>query len=381
MTTHEELGLSIVIYEPLARGGQRVKRFSTLQDYTHSLAANGGFDKMSFSISDDRLSLDEWLENGVGRHVEVYNQAADLVWEGFINKVSGTLGAQTVSVGALTEMANRVSALYTPIDYSTSPPTVGSETITTIAENLVSQARYGIIEAVITAGRMTDADAELVRDTYLQEMAHPASESQLAVGSSANTIITLECLGYWYWANLYVFNSTTTGSTQVDTRIEAIINGNPNAGMYGTPSIDTNNAIIPEQEENDKTAMTHIKELLALGGANDQRYTLGFYEHRQAQYRELPTEPYYKIRLSDSGQRIQTYQGALVYPWDVRPAQWLFISDALIGRYSDHNELYEDPRYLFIEQVDYTAPWQVNISGSRVGTFSQLMARYGLGDF
>jgi len=381
MSLHEEIGLTAIIFEPLARGGAKlISVDKNINSYSHTLSANGGFDKMTISIADDRLSLDEWIEKGVGRHVEVYNQAETLVWEGFINVVSGTMGAFKISVGQLAEIGNRVSVAYAPVDTATSPPTVGATTITTIAENESSQDRFGIIEKVLSTGRVTDDEAELIRDTYLKESAFPATSSEISLGASSQPSITLECLGYWYWTNLYVYNDTDSGTMQVDDRIKEIIEADPN-GFFPTPVIDTNNSIVPEESDEDKMAMAHLKELLALGGASDQLYTLGFYGGRKAYYKEMPSDVAYKTTLSDQGQRILTYEGALVYPWDVRPAQWMFVSDALIGRYTDANELYEDPRYMFIETINYTAPWQLTLSGSRVSTYEQVMAKFGLGDF
>ena len=380
MTTHQEIGLTVIVYQPLVMGGEHIATLDVnMTGYNHSISANGGFDRASIPIVDDRLSLDEWIEGGVARHIEVYNSAGVLVFEGFVNSVHGAMGAYQVTVGPLMDIGNRVSVAYSPVDYSTSPPTVGATTVTTVADNDTSQERYGIIEKVINGGRVTDDEAEFIRDTYLGEQAFPVTASEISVGSGSQPSITLECLGYWYWTNCYVYNDTTSGTIQVDERIPDIIEADPN-GFFPSPVVDTNNSIVPQESDEDKMAMAHLKELLALGGATDQRYTLGFYENRIAYYREVPTDIAYKMELSDQAQRVKTFEGALVYPWDIRPAQWIFIADALIGRYTGSN-LYEDPRYMFIEQVEYTAPWGVRLTGSRVSTFAQIMAKFGLGDF
>jgi hypothetical protein len=380
VTLHEEIGLTAIIYEPLVIGGGSIfVADANITSYTHTISANGGFDSMTIGIADDRLSLDEWIEKGIARHIEIYSQTGVLVFEGFVNVIRGAIGAYQVSVGALMDIGNRVSVAYAPVYTDSSPPSVGAQTVTTVADDDTSQERYGIIEKVINGGRVTDTEAELIRDTYLKEQAYPATASEVSVGSSAQPSVTLECLGYWYWTNCYVYNDTDSGTIQVDERIPEIIEDDPNS-FFPSPVVDTNNSIVPEESDEDKIAMAHLKELLALGGASDQRYTLGFYADRKAYYREVPSTVAYKMALSDQGQKIKTFEGALVYPWDIRPAQWIFISDALIGRYTGA-DLYEDPRYMFIEQVNYTAPWNVRLTGSRVSTFAQIMAKFGLGDF
>jgi len=381
VTFHEEIGLTAIVFEPLAIGESKIIELDkNMTSYSHDLSANGGFDKMTVGIADDRLSLDEWIEKGIARHIEVYSSAGSLVWEGFVNVVSGSIGGHRVSVGPLMDVGNRVSVAYAPVDTDTSPPTVGNTTITTIAENTVSQNRYGIIEKIVSAGRVTDDEAEFIRDTYLKESAFPATESEISVGGTGQPSLTLECLGYWYWTNNYIYNDTDSGTIRVDTRIQEVVEADPNS-FFPTPVIDANASIVQEESDEDKPAMAHLKELLAIGGASDQRYTLGFYEDRRAYYREIPSTVAYKTTLSDQGQRILTFEGALVYPWDVRPGQWLFISDALIGRYTDVTNFYEDPRYMFIENVSYNAPWGVRMTGSRVSTFEQIMAKFGLGSF
>lgn len=382
MSYHEELGITLIVYTSFAEGKERVTILDTnISGYSHTVSANGGYDTMSVTISDDRLSLDEWIERGVGRHIEVYNFAGQVCWEGFVNSVNAQIGGQQLTIGPLMEIGNRVSVAYSPVDYATTPPTVGAKTVTIIEENLTSQAIYGIIEKVLNGGRVTDEDAELIRDTFLAERAFPETSSTMSFGSMSQPTLSLECLGYWHWTNAYVFNDTTTGVAYVDDRIEDILDSNPNTGMFTMLDIDENLSIVPTESLEDKLAMAHLKEILALGGASDQRYTLGIYENGSVYYKEIPSEPFYKTTLSDQGQRVTTYEGALVYPWDIRPAQWLFVSDALIGRYTDTTNYYEDPRYMFIEKVSYTAPWGLTLSGSRTGTFDQLLAKMGLGDF
>lgn len=383
MTYNQEIGLSIVVYSSLAEGGDRIATLDThITDYSHTISANGGFDDMSVTIVDDRLSLDEWLERGVGRHIEVYSSAGEIVWEGFVNGVSAQMGAMQAEIGPLMDVGNRVSVIYAFVDIDFSPPQVGDTTITPIAENKTSQARFGIVEKILNGGRLTDDEALWVRDTYLKESAYPATSSVISVGGTGGQVaLTLDCLGYWYFLNAYAYNDTDSGTMQIDDRVKEILEANPNIGMYKSISIDTNNSIVPEESDEDKFAMAHIKELLAIGGASDQRYTLGFYANREALYREIPSKPAYKTTLSDQGQRILTYEGALVYPWEIKPAQWIYISDALIGRHTDITNYYEDPRYIFIEQVSYTSPWGVTLNGSRVGTYDQIMAKFGLGDF
>lgn len=383
MSLHEELGLSLAVYSSKIENGDFVwvaGFTNTISSYSHEISAVGGFDSMNITIADDRLSLDEWIERGVGRIVRVFNSQNLPVWEGFVNVASAQMGGQKISVGPLMDMGNRVMVAYSPVDYDTSPPTVGTKAVTTIAENEESQNNNWIVEKVLSAGRITDDDAELIRDTFLAERAFPETSTGFNIGGSGSATLTLECLGAWYQTNLYVFNDTTSAAIQIHDRINDILDAEPNFA-YPYRQIDTNNSIVPQESDEDKYAMAHLKELLAIGGAYDERFTLGMYDDFTFYYKQIPFTAKYKTSLSDQSQRIYTYEGAMVYPWDIRPAQWLFISDSLIGRRTDTQNLYEDPRYMFIEKVKYEAPWGLSLSGSRVGTYEQLLAKMGIGSF
>ena len=382
MTYHQELGLSLVAFEPIVQGSEKVATLG-INSYDHTISANGGFDSMTVTISDDRLSLDEWIEQGIGRRIVVYNSSNEICWEGFVNVVKAQMGAQSITVGPLAEVANRVSVAYAFMDTNFTPPVVNNETTTTlIAENEESQSRFGIIEKIINGGRKIDTEAEFIRDVYLREHAYPETSSELSIGGgSGSPSLTLECLGYWYWTNFYIYNSPLELTTTVQDKLTEIFTNNPNTGLFNELSIGTNLNIIPAYENDDKPAMAQIKEMLALGDGVDNRYILGVYENRKVISGSIPTTSVYKTALSDRGQKILTNEGSLVYPWDVRPGEWIFVSDSLIGRYTDTDNLYEDPRYMFIEQVKYSAPWQITLQGSRVGTFDQIMAKFGLGNF
>jgi hypothetical protein len=122
-----------------------------------------------------------------------------------------------------------------------------------------------------------------------------------------------------------------------------------------------------------------ILALIALGDVNDDRWTFGIYNDQKAHYGVIPSTPFYQHRIASESQRIETYAGnARVFPWDVRPAQWVFLPDFLVGRVQP-TELRLDPRYVFIESVRYTAPWGIELTGSKVDSISQVMAQLGLG--
>jgi len=75
--------------------------------------------------------------------------------------------------------------------------------------------------------------------------------------------------------------------------------------------------------------------------------------------------------------RVEAYgNGATVDPWDVLPARWVFLYSFLPGR-GQPAALRDDPRFLFIESVRFSAPSTVQISGQKVSRIPQMIARLG----
>ena len=76
-------------------------------------------------------------------------------------------------------------------------------------------------------------------------------------------------------------------------------------------------------------------------------------------------------------QDIETYTtGETVRPWDVLPARWMFLPDFLAGQFQPTDRRL-DPRFLFIESVQFTAPSTVQISGQKISRIPQMIARLG----
>jgi hypothetical protein len=67
-----------------------------------------------------------------------------------------------------------------------------------------------------------------------------------------------------------------------------------------------------------------------------------------------------------------------VRPWLVRPGKWLFLNDFLVGK-PVSTTLRSDPRNLFIEQVNYTLPYSLSLSGGRLTQLGQVLSQISMG--
>ena len=93
-----------------------------ITSYQHENIANGGNWTCSIGMIVPVVEVDDWYQNGLNRDVKAYDQFGNIIWRGKINKVTVNIAGLTQSRGELMNIGNRVSTIFTPIDYSVSPP-------------------------------------------------------------------------------------------------------------------------------------------------------------------------------------------------------------------------------------------------------------------
>lgn len=358
--------------------------------YSHDISVDMGFDSASITVKGNQQYADDWIEHGLGRHIEVVDDDLITVWEGFVNEYSVSSDTLSAQGGPLIEVANRVLGVYTPLDPTADPPAAGPQTETPIQDDTTSQNRYGILESIFSIGQASvdtvsgDNQAVQAAQTLLQDLKLPRTSESLNLGESAGQAqITLQCRGYSAFLDRYIFNDATTLTEDIATKIQAALAADPN-GLFSTDysGIDANAFLVAARERENKTALAVIKALVAIGDPNDARAIFGVYEDQRAYYEivSTTTTPEYQHRIVDKRQRIETYNGGtVVRPWQVRPGKWLFLPDFLPGHGVPTADLRDDPRMVFIERVSYSAPYSLSISGQRFGTSAQLLAKMGLG--
>jgi hypothetical protein len=153
-----DIGIYGMIYDTPARGGRFLGRMDVDGFGFESLAV-GGCWTANLSRAMSLVNAEDWYENGLAREIKFYDNEGAWVWEGIVNQISINAGDITEVRGPLLEISNRVTCTYTPRDFSVFPPVDGSQTATTILEDLDSQSRYGIIEQVVSAGACPEETA------------------------------------------------------------------------------------------------------------------------------------------------------------------------------------------------------------------------------
>ena len=374
--------LSILYASPLVQGADYIPAGNWSEDNLQKTnQAYGGHWSLTHNFNCSQRTAESWLEDGIGRHVELYGPSTIKVWDGFADQIDINIGGLTKSRGSLIDtVANRIWVTYSTVDTSTPPPTVGIRATTTAANDTTSQGKYGIIERVISIGGASLASAEQIRDTAIIEYAEPDSNEMDNLGSSTSPSVSVTCLGYHHWLKTYTVDLTTTGDQNASAKVEAVLAADPNSFFSSDYNYVIANTIqVGAYDRDSRTADAVIKGITALGGTSNERWTFGFGNDRVAYYKAIPTAPVYQRRLAEPEQRVEQWvSGQRIKPWNVQAGEWIFYSDILASR-PPSTTLAEDPRYMFIEQAVYSTPWELSLQGSQVGNLDQIMAQKGLG--
>lgn len=374
--------LSILVFEPLVSGTALVtdQLGNQLNSYSHTITALGGYESLSITINDRQLNVEDWLGNGIGRHIEAYNPSLVKIWEGFVNTITINLGGLSVVRGPLMEVSNNVAITYSTIDTSITPPAIGARVTSTFNTDSDSQSKYGELTAILSTGGIDGSEVSAIRDTFLNENKEPQTSQQITVGGGGEISMTLDCLGYYHFFKRYVYNQTaSTGTANLSVILSAIIAADPNSIFSTSTTNITTNTLAVKQYTNDNTsAWKLIQGLIARGDTSDNRYIFQILNDRIPTYAAIPTSVEYQQRLSDPAQRVETTAGTEVKPWDIQAAKWLFVPDFLIGK-TQPADLRLDARMIFIESVTYTMPWGLSIQGGNTDKLGQKLAKLGLG--
>ncbi len=229
MSDRQSTALTINVHESIVNGGKYIKTITPIVNaYRHSIQAVGGYWEESFSIRGNRLEQEEWLENGLNRHIEVSNPSGMKIWEGFVDKVTITAGELSITRGPLTDIINKAYVLYTGRDNSVAPAKRGPRNMTALSENTVSQTKWGVFYKVLSTSGTKQTEAIKLLTMSLAEKCQPKVSQELSTTNHEMNII-VESLGYVHMLDQYVYGTTSpAGDLRGSAKLQAILSLDPN---------------------------------------------------------------------------------------------------------------------------------------------------------
>lgn len=312
--------LNIHLYEPgLAGipGGNYIGDYGgRAESYTHSIVDQGGFESMTVSFKGTMYEALNWLQNGLGRSVEVCNPDAFRVWEGQLVGVSARVGQKSASV-SLDAMCNRVRCVFTT--------TLGTPGTTVAVSSTGSQGIYGVKDRVVSLPASDQTSATNKANIVLAAYAYPKSNeaTQAMTGAIGDITITLNFAGWYTTLGWLITSNTTTSTAVTTTQVGTLLTTAAATNAF----IDTSTAnITPVSNVSPQfiAASTTIREAIEARlnqGDGTNPIAWGVYEKRQFYVTPwagaTPTVITYQEFAGDA--RIYNLGRAVVQPWDVRP--------------------------------------------------------------
>lgn len=343
---------SLHLYQKPKLGTTFLSRL-TAYNYTHTIAAIGGFDTASCdialrSVDEMQQFLDQYLGNRVAFYVD---NPVEPIWEGFVNRMTFDAGGVQYSIG-LDEMANRATVQYTDPSASTTVPQVSATT-----NDTNSQALYGIKQDTIDLGYREDpTGVTTYRDTQLAQRPWPKTS---IVRGSGSGLLHIECQGFFHTLEWETYRSTAITNPTLTAFVNTIRAGLANGATFfdntDTAEITTNSITIDEERVRGQSAWEILTEIREHGDGTNY-WVIGITPTdprtgtRRLYWRVFNDTIKYTARLSD-GLRIRNLYGQLVPPWTVRPDAGIRVTDQLIG----WDGLGDNPTETYIMNITYNA--------------------------
>jgi hypothetical protein len=216
--------------------------------------------------------------------------------------------------------------------------------------DLASISEYGTLEKVLLKAGMSDAAANADVSTVLADSAwaRTVPPNEYAIGSTqASDKLSLSLFGYAF--TLKWRYSTTTGTGAMSTLINSMIAQQSDYLSVGIVDSNTTDYYIDDRAP--LSLWTVASQIALAGDASGNRWQMGVGNGRKLNYSQVTTDLSYRMRrglLFNPG-------GGVYEAWLAQPG-WAFLEDAPQTPGSITTNPTDDPRYVYLEEIEYIAP-------------------------
>lgn len=330
MSVLGNIGIHIPIYERGTKGSPTTMFLTDLADRVDalemSIADEIGFEGMRLSFVCTPEEALEWLVNGLMRSTVATGPDAEIIWEGYINEITATLGQERRSI-SLDDMANRLTVRYTTV--------LGTPGTTGALSDAASQALYGVKDAVLSIDVSDAAEAGYYRSTELARSKNPpmSPTTDIATGDLGGVQVELNLVGWGTTLDWLLTSNTSTTKTQTTAQLISLLTifVATNAFLSTSAANITASGInVSEYIAPDTSYRAKFDDLLKRGNGTTP-YTWGVYENRMLTAKPWagasPTTVGYQRFLG--GAALYDGNGGEVSFWDARPNAMYQVVDLL----------------------------------------------------
>jgi len=229
----------------------------------------------------------------------------------------------------------------------------------------VSEAQYGRIERILVEAGRTDEDAISLAQREIYDWAWPRTlpPSRLTStinpgtfgnmsGASDDDTLKITFAGYVFalgWKHVV----STGGTAQSDTHITDLI-GEADSDMVALGKVETN-TMTAQVDQHDPITLWDAIEEITLAGSGSDPWQCGIYPPGyNFVYESRPTDVEYQFLRG----QVRDIHGTYIKPWMVHPGLCR-ISDMPVVATGATGRNQEDPRNVWIKEVEFQAPDQI----------------------
>jgi hypothetical protein len=308
-----------------------------------------------FTITDQavgHVSIISLFNTSIGRRI-VEKTAGIISWEGEIVQMDLHHNGLTYRRTLDTERwHNKVKVAYTDSATAVASATAWSE-------NTGSSDIYGESNYIDVVGDNYDAtSAAALRDRRLAEHAYPrpfpegglSSQSSGPQGTSLNVIAA----GYVFSMNRR-FRESDTAAANASTQISTLVG---ESEFVTAGSIDTNTLQVPISGSQIAFRLWDgVSEIVEMGDASGNRWIGACLAGRKFHYKQARTT----ISHYWSGGKLRDLTKQPVSPSLIKPDTIVQISDIPVGVLPPGGNTWDNPRNVYIEEVEFIAPDQYRL--------------------
>lgn len=246
----------------------------SFSDYSSSEHAEGGFWSCAFDLEARENLLLEMFKNGLGRHVEAWNDRLGQDFEGVIWAMTLVLPPNRYSVSL--DLVENKMWMRADIDAD------GEVERTTVLEDLASQGRFGIMEGVLSGGEAPSlAVADQAVQIFLDLRSWPKPEMSLG-GARGRPMLEVFCRGYIQMLSKRIYNQTAlTGNGTATEVFKAVVDS---VGQFVAKQVRKQNSSPTTREyDTDRNALQLLFDLGRTGDNTGQRWQVLMYGHSATQ--------------------------------------------------------------------------------------------------
>ena len=217
-------------------------------------------------------------------------------------------------------------------------------------EDTDSQSEYGLIEEALLRAALSDTAANNEALTELNKRAWPRTlpPDSVTVREAISEQDRLQLLVHGYSHTLPNRYARRFGAANANTHVTNLITDSE----FITAGIVETNAMSYKIDERAPLRVWQVlRDILLSGDVSGNRWVGGVYAGRKFDYRQADTIIAYHYR----GGKLYNAAGGEIEPWFVLPGL-VRLDDAPIGPSQVSGDTADDPRVVFIEEVEFAAP-------------------------